>query len=76
MNLPQNQYLIPSAELQENFQSCLKAIAVMNIKNMEIHSTLMNSENLSPDIKKELDLQREWMSAMSSWSDVPITSFT
>lgn len=76
LNLPQNQFLVPSAELQENFQSCLKAIAVMNIKSIEIHSTLMNSENLSQDIKKELDLQREWMSAMSSWSDVPITSFT
>jgi len=47
----------------------------MNIKNMELHSTLMNSENLSQDIKKELDLQKEWMSAMSHWSDVPITSF-
>jgi hypothetical protein len=35
----------------------------------------MNSENLSQDIKKELDLQKEWMLAMSHWSDVPITSF-
>jgi hypothetical protein len=75
LNLPQNQYLQPSEGLQENFQSCLKGIAVMNIKNMELHSTLMNSENLSQDIKKELDLQKEWMLAMSHWSDVPITSF-
>lgn len=76
LNLPLNQSLPSSKELQVNFQNSLKAIAVMNLKNMELHSTLTNSENSNPDIKKELDLQKELMSVLNSWSDVPITSST
>lgn len=74
LQLPQNQYLPSSKELQQNLQTSLKAVAVLNLKTMELHSTLMNSQNLSPDIKKDLDLQMESMSVMSNWSDVPITS--
>ncbi len=74
LNLPLNQYLVSSKELQENFQNSLKAVAVLNLKNMELHSSLMNSESLSQDIKKELDLQKELMSVLNNWSDVPITS--
>ena len=74
LNLPLNQSVISSDELQENSVNCLKAISILNIKNMELHSTLTNSENLSQDIRKDLDLQKEWMLAMNAWSDVPITS--
>lgn len=76
LNLPLNQYLVSSKELQTNFQNSLKAISILNLKNMELHSSLMNSQSLSPDIKKDLDLQMELMSVMNNWSDVPITSTT
>ena len=76
LNLPLNQYLVSSKELQTNFQNSLKAISILNLKNMELHSSLMNSQSLNPDIRKELDLQMEFMSVMNNWSDVPITSTT
>ena len=52
----------------------LKAISVLNIKNMEYHSTLMNSENISQDLQKELDLHKELEQTLKAWSDVPITN--
>jgi hypothetical protein len=74
LNLPQNQYLTSSTELQENLMNSLKAISVLNIKNMEYHSTLMNSENISQDLQKELDLHKELEQTLKAWSDVPITN--
>jgi hypothetical protein len=74
LNLPQNQYLTSSIELQENLLNTLKAVSVLNLKNMEFHSTLMNSENISLDIQKELDLHKELEQTLKAWSDVPITN--
>jgi hypothetical protein len=74
LNLPQNQYLTSSIELQENLRNTLKAISVLNIKNMEYHSTLMNSENISQDLQKDLDLHKELELTLKAWSDVPITN--
>ena len=71
LNLPENQYLASGPELQKSLKDFLQGESLMNLKMLEHHFSVLQSEDTNPDLQKTLDLQKEQEELFLKWSNVP-----